>query len=68
LAGIFRDVEPAIASATGIRLLVDVVSSNPDVTVTSGCSASDGARALAADCVARLAHTRHGKLRVYMLS
>jgi hypothetical protein len=51
LARIIPDEEQALSSAAGIKLLVDLVQD----------SESDHIRGLAADCVARLAHTRAGE-------
>lgn len=52
MARIIPDEEQAISSAAGIKLLVDLLHD----------SKSDDILALAADCIARLAHTRAGKL------
>jgi hypothetical protein len=60
LAGVFQDEDPAVASATGIKLLVDLLQSDQKSAVAVG-DFNGEARALAADCVARLAHTRHGQ-------
>jgi hypothetical protein len=50
LAPIIPDEEQAISSAAGIKLLVELLQ----------YSKSNVIKALAADCVARLAHTRAG--------
>ncbi len=50
MARIIPDEEQAISSAAGIKLLVDLLRD----------SANEVILALAADCVARLAHTRAG--------
>ncbi|KAH3714686.1 ankyrin and armadillo repeat-containing protein-like [Dreissena polymorpha] len=50
LSRIIPDEEQALSSATGIKLLVDLLQD----------SQSDQILALAADCIARLAHTRAG--------
>lgn len=50
LADILPDVEPAISSAAGIRLIVDLLEKTKN----------DFIRSLSADCVARLSHTRAG--------
>ena len=51
LARIIPDEEQAISSAAGVKLLVDLLHD----------SKSDSILALAADCIARLAHTRAGR-------
>ena len=51
LARIIPDQEQAISSAAGIKLLVDLLQD----------SNSNNIKALASDCIARLAHTRAGK-------
>ena len=52
LARIIPDEDQAKSSAMGIKLLVDLLEqSNNDLIL-----------ALASDCIARLAHTRAGKL------
>ena len=50
LSRIIPDEEQALSSATGIKLLVDLLQD----------SQSDQILSLAADCIARLAHTRAG--------
>ena len=50
LARIIPDEEQAVSSAAGIKLLVDLLAE----------SKSNEILALAADCIARLAHTRAG--------
>ena len=57
LAKIIPDEEQAISSAAGIKLLVDLLQN----------SKNKDALALAADCIARLTHTRAGKcvLKIY---
>jgi hypothetical protein len=60
LAGIFQDEDSAVSSATGIKLLVDLLLPRR----WSADDVGDDVRALAADCVARLAHTRHGQLPI----
>ena len=50
LAKIIPDEEQAISSAAGIKLLVDLLEDSRSSIILS----------LAADCVARLAHTRAG--------
>ena len=50
LARIIPDEEQAISSATGIKLLVDLLRD----------SASDQIVAMSCDCIARLSHTRAG--------
>ncbi|XP_060580052.1 ankyrin and armadillo repeat-containing protein-like [Ruditapes philippinarum] len=50
LSKIIPDEEQALSSATGIKLLVDLLQD----------SQSDQILALASDCIARLAHTRAG--------
>ena len=51
LAPIFPDVDPAMSTAAGIKLLVDLLEQ----------STEDSIRALASDCIARLLHTRAGE-------
>lgn len=51
LSKIIPDEEQALSSATGIKLLVDLLQD----------SQSDQILALASDCIARLAHTRAGE-------
>ncbi|XP_076820559.1 uncharacterized protein LOC143465919 [Clavelina lepadiformis] len=50
LSRVIPDKEPAISSAEGIKVLVDRLEK----------TTNDATRALAADCIARLAHTRAG--------
>nr|CAB3221648.1 ankyrin and armadillo repeat-containing protein-like [Phallusia mammillata] len=50
LSRIIPDEEPAFSSAEGIKTIVDRLSGSKD----------DDVRALASDCIARLAHTRAG--------
>ena len=57
LARIIPDEEQAVASAAGIKLIVDILNE----------SSSKVIQALAADCVARLAHTRAGAFFVWLL-
>ena len=52
LSRIIPDEEQALSSATGIKLLVDLPLQD---------SQSSQIHSLAADCIARLAHTRAGK-------
>lgn len=52
LAKIIPDEEQAVISAAGIKLIVDILNESRSPVI----------QALAADCVARLAHTRAGKL------
>ena len=51
LSRIIPDEEQAISSATGIKLLVDLLQDSQSEQILS----------LASDCIARLAHTRAGK-------
>ena len=57
LARIIPDEEQAVSSAAGIKLLVDLLAE----------SKSNEILALAADCIARLAHTRAG-MRIKCIS
>ena len=50
LSRIIPDQEQAMSSAAGIKLLVDLLQDSQSVSI----------RALACDCIARLAHTRAG--------
>jgi len=50
LSRIIPDEEPAVSSAEGIKTIVDRLAGAKD----------DNVRAVAADCIARLAHTRAG--------
>lgn len=50
LARIIPDEEQAVASAAGIKLIVDILNESTSYVI----------QGLAADCVARLAHTRAG--------
>lgn len=50
LSRIIPDEEPAFSSAEGIKTIVDRLSKTKN----------DDVRALASDCIARLAHTRAG--------
>lgn len=52
LARIIPDEEQAVASAAGIKLIVDILNE----------STSHVIQGLAADCIARLAHTRAGRI------
>jgi len=52
LSRIIPDEEQALSSAAGIKLLVDILQE----------SSSKEVLALAADCIARLGHTRAGRL------
>ena len=56
LARIIPDEEQAISSAAGIKLLVDLLHD----------SSSNEILGLAADCIARLAHTRAGEKKNIM--
>jgi len=53
LSPLFVDKAPAFASVEGIKTLVNCL----------GTSSNDAVIALAADCIARLAHTRAGTQR-----
>ena len=57
LARIIPDEEQAISSAAGIKLLVDIIQD----------SKSERILALAADCIARLAHTRAGRFKIMIV-
>ncbi len=52
LSRIIPDEEQAKSSALGIKLIVDLLQDSKDNTILS----------LASDCIARLAHTRAGKI------
>ena len=54
LSRIIPDREPAISSAEGIKTLMNCLEKTTD----------DDVRALAADCIARLAHTRAGSINI----
>ena len=54
LSRIIPDREPAISSAEGIKTLMNCLEKTTD----------DDVRALAADCIARLAHTRAGLINI----
>ena len=58
LSRIIPDEEQALSSATGIKLLVDLLQD----------SQSEPILALAADCIARLAHTRAGRYMIHNLN
>ena len=53
LSRIIKDEEQAISSAAGIKLIAELLQT----------SKSNDILALAADCVARLTHTRAGKVK-----
>jgi len=55
LARIIPDEEQALSSAAGIKLLVDLLQD----------STSNETIALACDCIARLSHTRAGKIDIF---
>jgi len=50
MARIIPDEEQAMASAAGIKIIVDILNTSQSLAI----------QALAADCIARLAHTRAG--------
>lgn len=54
MSRIIPDEEPALSSANGINMLVGILQKTN----------SDDIRALASDCVARLAHTRAGNMKI----
>jgi ankyrin repeat protein len=64
LARVMLDVEPAVSSAAGIKLLVDIIRRTGDedrvTAAANSTSTRDAVEGLAADCIARLSHTRHG--------
>lgn len=55
LTRIIPDEDQALTSATGIKILIDLLQHSKDDAILS----------LAADCVARLAHTRAGEGRLH---
>jgi len=59
LSRIIPDKEPALSSAEGIKTLIERLEKTK----------SDGIKGYAADCIARLAHTRAGKMQTkYLLN
>jgi len=56
LSPLFVDESAAIAAATGIKVLIDCLSS----------TCNDPTRFFIADCLGRLAHTRAGQNQIYL--